>query len=125
MRTLFRIWIIILAVVLLAGCLACGRSRNGSGASVEATDFDLTDATDGMPNGWHIESYEGGYRIVFEDGAFGFETRGADDCRLCRAVDVNPETRYVLTADVRTESVQDGQGATLSIDNFSIDGSYI
>ena len=125
MRTLFRIWIIILAAVLLACCFACGRSKTGSGASVEATDFDLTYTTDGVPNGWHIESYEGGYRIVSEDGAFGFETRGADDCRLCRTVDVQPGTRYVFSADVRTESVRDGQGATLSIDNFSIDGSYI
>ena len=125
MRTLFRIWIIILAVVLLAGCFACGRSKTGSGASVEATEFDFSDATDGVPNGWHMDSYEGGYRIVSADGAFGFETRGADDCRLCRTVDVEPETRYVLTADVRTENVRDGQGATLSIDNFSIDGSYI
>ncbi len=125
MRKLFRIWIIILTFVLLVGCLACGRSKTGSDVLGEATDFDLTDATDGVPNGWHIESYEGGYRIVSEDGAFGFETRGADDCRLCRAVDVEPETRYVLCADVRTSSVKDGQGATLSIDNFSIDGSYI
>ena len=125
MRKLFRIWIILLAVVLLAGFLACGGSKTGSGASVEATDFDLTEATDGVPNGWHMDSYEGGYRIVSTDGAFGFETRGADDCRLCRTVDVKPETRYVLSADVRTENVRDGQGATLSIDNFAIDGSYI
>lgn len=125
MRKLFRIWIILLAVVLLAGFLACGGSKTGSGASVEATDFDLTEATDGVPNGWHMDSYEGGYRIVSTDGAFGFETRGADDCRLCRTVEVKPETRYVLSADVRTEAVRDGQGATLSIDNFAIDGSYI
>ena len=125
LRTLFRIWIILLAVVLLAGCLACSRSGAKTGAGGETIDFGFSDATDGVPNGWHVESYEGGYRIASEDGAFGFETDGEDDCRLCRTVDVNPGTRYVFSADVRTENVRDGQGATLSIDNFAIDGSYI
>lgn len=124
MRKLFRIWIIITAVVLLAGLFGCGRSGSASDAGA-ATDFDFTDATDGIPNGWYMNSYEGGYRIISQGDAFGFETWGEDDCRLCRMVDVAPGTRYVLSAEVRTEYVQNGQGATLAIDNFSIDGSYI
>ncbi len=120
-----RIWVVLLAVVLLAGLFACKRSGSASGADVPATAFDLSDMTNGVPNGWHMDSYEGGYRILSENGVFGFAVQGEDDCRLAQTVDVKPETRYVLSADVRTERVQNGQGATLSIDNFSIDGSYI
>lgn len=125
MRRLHRIWILLLAAVLLAGLFACKRSDSGSGVSASATDFDLSDTVNGVPNGWHMDSYEGGYAIVSTDGAFGFEPQGEDDCRLVRTVDVKPETRYVFSAEIRTENVEDGQGATLSIDNFSIDGSYI
>ena len=125
MRNLRRLWIVILAAVLLAGLFACKRSDSGTGAGAPATDFDLTETTNGVPNGWHMDSYEGGYAIFSTDGAFGFEPQGEDDCRLVRTVDVEPETRYVFSAEIRTENVEDGQGATLSIDNFPIDGSYI
>ncbi len=125
MRKAFGIWIIIAAIVLLAALLACGRSESTGGAGAETTDFDFTDATDGVPNGWYMNSYEGGYRILTEDGAFGFAVQGEDDCRLVRTIDVRPETRYVLHAEIRTGDVYGGQGATLAIDNFAIDGSYI
>ena len=125
MRKPTRIWAIILTVVLLAGLLACGRSESASDAGASAIDFDFSDAADGVPNGWYMNSYEGGYRILSEGGVFGFAAQGVDDCRLSRMVDVEPETRYVLRAEIRTEDVYDGQGATLSIDNFAIDGSYL
>lgn len=125
MRKLSRIGAIILTVVLLAGLFACGRSESGSGTGAPATVFDFADMTDGIPNGWYMNSYEGGYRILSENDAFGFAATGVDDCRLSRTVDVEPETRYVLSAEIRTEDVFDGQGATLSIDNYAVDGSYL
>ena len=124
MHKLQRIRITVLAVLLLAGLFACGRSGSSSGAA-ETVTFDFTDAEEGIPSGWYINSYEGGYRILSEPGVFGVETLGEDDCRLCRTVTVESRTRYVLSAEVRTEDVSNGQGATLSIDNFAVDGSYI
>ncbi len=115
---------LILAVLLLAGLFACKRTDSAKGG--ETTGFDFTNvAEDGTPNGWWLNSYEGGVTLFSDNGVFGFETLGADDCRLCRVVEVKPETTYVLYADMRTEDVRDGQGATLSIDNFSMDGSYV
>ena len=125
MRKLSRIGTIILTIVLIAGSFACGRSGSASDTNAQATVFDFTDMTDGIPNGWYVNSYEGGYRILSEGDAFGFAAAGEDDCRLSRTIDVEPETRYVLSAEVRTEDVFDGQGASLSIDNFAIDGSYL
>ena len=125
MRKKHRIWIILLAAVLLAGLFACRRSDPASGAEPSATDYDLTDTANGIPSGWHMDSYEGGYIVFSEDDAFGFTPQDEDDCRLVRTVTVEPETRYVFSAEIRTEDVEGGQGATLSIDNYSIDGSYI
>lgn len=123
MQKFHRIWTVVLAMLLLAGLFACGRSGSASGANAEALDFELT--ADGIPAGWYMNSYEGGYRILTENGVFGFAAQKKDDCRLCRTIDVAAGTHYVLSAEVRTENVQSGQGATLSIDNFAVDGSYV
>lgn len=125
MRKTHRIWIILLAVLLLAALFGCRRSESGAAAGGEAIEFDFSASVDGVPTGWSVNSYEGGYTMRSEGGAAGFSVGGYDDCRLCRTVAVEPETRYVLTADVRTEGVEDGQGATLSIDNYSVDGSFV
>ncbi len=122
LRNIQRIGILLLAALLLAGFLACAK---GERAASTAEAFDFTDAEGELPRGWAIESYEGRYQTTLEDGVFGISTVVADDCRLIRTVDVEPETRYVLTAEVKTRDVEDGQGATLSIDNFPVDGSYI
>ncbi len=122
MRKIQRIGILLLTALLLAGLFACAK---GERAEAAASAFDFTDTDGELPRGWEIESYEGKYRTTLENGAFGIFTETADDCRLYCDLDVEPETRYVLTAEVRTQDVTDGQGATLSIDNYSIDGSYI
>lgn len=125
MHKLHRICLFLLAALLLAGLFAC-KDAGSAGGNVEADRFDFTDfGEDGIPNGWWINSYEGGYKTFAENGAFGMETLGADDIRLCRTVEIEPDTVYVFAAEVRTEQVQDGQGATLSIDNYSIDGCYL
>ena len=125
MRKTQRIWILLLAVLLLAGLFGCKRKGAAQGGSGETVRFDLTKVTDGIPDGWWINSFEGGYETFAENGAVGFASFGADDLRLCRSVDVEPETGYVLSAEIRTENVRDGQGATLSIDNYSLDGCYL
>ena len=122
MRKQLRIRTVLLAALLLAACFACAKSDKGLPTG---NTFDFSDAGSGLPAGWSVNSYEGMYDTTLSDGVFGMETEIEDDCRLIRAVKVEPETRYVLTATVRTEDVSGGQGATLSIDNYSIDGSYI
>ena len=122
MRKQIRIGIILLAALIIAACFACKGSEK---AQPTENAFDFSDAGNGLPAGWSVNSYEGMYTSTLENGVFGMATEVEDDCRLCRSVKVKAQTRYVLTAMVRTENVQNGQGATLSIDNFSEDGSYI
>ena len=123
LRSIRRIGILLFTVLLTAGLFACtGKAQS---AAVTAQSFDFTDADDGLPRGWTVESYEGLYQTTLDGGVFGMSTRVADDCRLIRIIEVEPETRYVFSAQVRTQDVEEGQGATLSIDNYSLDGSYI
>lgn len=123
MRSIKRIGILILTGLLLVGLFACGKS--GHAVPQGATTFDFTDADGDLPRGWSVESYEEQYQTSLDHGVFGLYTTVEDDCRLIKTVDVEPETRYVFSAEVKTEDVTGGQGATLSIDNFPIDGSYI
>lgn len=115
---------ILLAVALLAGCSAC---ESASDSHAEVVEFDFTDCSDGVPRGWSINSYGGRYSKCQDgEGEVGFRTAGgSDDIRLIHTVEVKPETRYVLSGEIRTTNVEDGQGATLSIDNYAIDGCFI
>ncbi|MBR0507505.1 MAG: hypothetical protein IJJ86_02745 [Clostridia bacterium] len=125
MRNLHRIWIVLLACILLAGLFACGRSGSASGTEADATDFSFADAGNGLPEGWSVVSYEDRYETTLADGVFGLVPDGEDDIRLCRMQGVKPETVYRLSAEIRTENVRGGKGATLSIDNYAADGSFI
>jgi hypothetical protein len=120
-----RIWIVLLAGVLLAGLFACGRSGSASGSETDAIEFSFADAGNGLPEGWTVVSYEERFETALSDGAIGLFPNGADDIRLCRAQSVSPDTVYRLYAEIRTEDVHGGKGATLSIDNFSLDGSFV
>ncbi len=120
-----RILIILLAALLLAALFGCRRSDPLPGDDAELIAFDFSDARTGVPAGWSVNSYEGAYASLFEDGAVGFTTNGYDDCRLVHTVEVAPGKAYVFSAEIRTEDVFDGEGATLSIDNFAVDGSFI
>ena len=123
MRKIQRVGILLIIGLLL---VLFGCSKGGQSTPVQAEIFDFTDTADGvLPRGWSVDSYEGLYRTTLENGVFGISTRTADDCRLIRTVAVEPETRYVLSAEIRTQDVEGGQGATLSIDNYPIDGSYL
>ena len=122
MQTIRRIGILLLTAVLVAACFAC---KGSDGQETSASTFDFSDGGSGLPAGWWINSYEGAYTTTLENGVFGLSSQREDDARLCCTVKVKAQTRYVLTAQVKTENVTGGQGATLSIDNYSEDGSYI
>lgn len=121
MQTIKRIVCTLLAALLIAACFAC----SGTEIQDSVSTFDFSDDGSGVPAGWWVNSYEGLYTTALEDGVFMEASEVEDDCRLCCSVKVKAQTRYVLTAQVKTEDVANGQGATLSIDNFSEDGSYI
>ena len=122
MRTYIRTGILLLTALLLAASLACGKAGE---TQPSETAYDFSDSGNGLPAGWYINSYEGLYDTSLENGVFGMASDVSDDCRLCCTVKVKARTRYVLSAQVRTEDVEGGQGATLSIDNYSLDGSFI
>ena len=108
-------------VLLLAMLFGCGVSE---GTTYEAFDF-FERSSDGLPLGWSVVSYENLYEVACDGSAVTISTEVADDVRLVHQVPVSGGTHYVLEADVAVENVIGGEGATLSIDNYGIDGSYI
>jgi len=81
---------------------------------------------DGVPEGWSVRSYLAeDYTLHAENGVVTLSSQDYNDLRLTQLVEAEPGTAYVLTAEVSAAGVADGRGACLSIDNFSVDGSYI
>ena len=117
MRTV-RIAALLLAALALLGC------AKGGGVDSERFDFGEI-GNDGLPLGWTVQSFENQYTATLENGVVTLKSDVADDCRLLHTVAVAGGTRYVLSAELSTEGVQGGEGATLSIDNYAKDGSYI
>lgn len=81
---------------------------------------------DGVPEGWEVYSYQSqGYSVSAENGVVTLSAYEEDDLRLTQLVEVEENTAYVLSAQVAGENIRGGRGATLSIDNYSLDGCYI
>ena len=80
----------------------------------------------GAPDGWAVMSYlPDHYTVTAEDGTVTLTSSDSNDLRLFQTVEVEENTNYVFSAEVSAQGVVGGRGATLSIDNFSIDGCYI
>ena len=108
----------LLCMILLTGC-------SGSG-EIASVVFDFSDlSSNGLPIGWSTVSYENQYTADCTNGIVTLSSDVLDDCRLVREFPVSEKTRYVLEAELKTENVIGGQGAALSIDNYSVDGSYV
>lgn len=115
--------IVLLSVLLcsLLAALGCG-----SKGEVAAETYDFSElAANGLPLGWTVVSYENQYRVSVEDEVVTLSSEIADDLRLVHSVPVEGNTRYVLSGEIRTESVLGGQGASLSVDNYRLDGSFL
>ena len=122
MRRLSRLILIALALLLTAGSFACSKKNAGE----ESIEFDFSDvSTYGLPLGWTVVSYEEAYEAECSGGVAMIQSEIDDDLRLTRTVPVTGGEKYVLSAEIRTEDVTGGGGASLSIDNFSVDGSYL
>ncbi len=83
-------------------------------------------AGEDVPEGWTVVSYNSdGWSVSLEDGAVVLASSGANDLRLCQTVCVEENTAYVFAAEISASNVMGGRGASLSIDNYGIDGCYI
>ncbi len=118
----------IVAVLAVAVIVAAGfyfKKNRGGGASV-ATAYDLASAPGGLPEGWYVTSFENQYEAYGDEtGVVTLRSDVADDLRLCRKVAVEEGSLYVLTGEIATEGVTEGRGASLSIDNYSLDRSCV
>ena len=80
----------------------------------------------GMPVGWYTDAYvlDEGYTVFsvseseMEDGGHAAAIRniGENDARFAQKVQVDPESLYRFSGYIRTEGVEDGRGANLSVE---------
>ena len=116
--------VLAVAVIIVAG-FYLKKHRGGKSTSVSTT-YDLSCEPGRLPDGWYVNSYKNEY-WAYGDGT-GVITLGSDvedDLRLCRKVTVNGASRYVLSGEIATQDVVMGRGASLSIDNYSLDKSCV
>ena len=118
----------IVAVLAVAVAIVAGsyfKKHTGGRPSV-STAYDLSSQAGGLPEGWYVNSYENEYQAYGDGtGVVILSSDVADDLRLCKKVTVNEASRYVLTGEISTEGVEEGRGASLSIDNYSLDKSCV
>lgn len=85
-----------------------------------------------LPAEWEFEAYVSGDDAA-KAGLYEDETAGRcvgivngteNDSRICQTIAARPDTCYLVSGYIRTSSVTGGRGACLSIDNYSIDGTY-
>ena len=118
----------IVAVLAVAVAVVAGfyfRKNKGPGESISAA-YDLSCEPGGLPEGWYVSSYENDYRAYGDgSGVVTLSSDIADDLRLCKTVQVEEASLYVLTGYIATEGVAEGRGASLSIDNYSLDKSCV
>lgn len=95
-------------------------------------DFSVYSESADLPAGWELSAYYSDADSVLAttvqlDGggsAVSITNLAANDARVCQTAALKPDTCYRLSAEIRTTDVEYGTGATLSIDNYSIDGTY-
>ena len=115
----------VLAVAVIAVAGFYFKKQKGGGETI-STAYDLTSKAGALPDGWYVNSYEDQYQVYGdESGVVTLHSDIADDLRLCKKVTVQEGSLYVLTGYIATEGVANGRGASLSIDNYSLDKSCV
>ncbi len=90
-------------------------------------DFSRIDE-DGIPEGWYTEAYleDKGYSVFqvetsetegIKHAAF-IQNIALNDARFAQVVEVEPDTLYRVSADIRAEGIEEGHGANLSIEGI-------
>ena len=97
--------------------------------TAQAADQLLTNgslAGEGVPTGWEVRSYlKENYTVQTQNGETALTSHQANDLRVYQTLEVEENTAYVFSAEIAASDVTGGRGATLSIDNYSVDGCYI
>ena len=115
----------VLAVAVIAVAGFYFKKQKGGGETI-STAYDLSSKAGALPDGWYVNSYEDQYQVYGdESGIVTLQSDIADDLRLCKKVTVQEGSLYVLTGYIATEGVANGRGASLSIDNYSLDKSCV
>ncbi len=72
-------------------------------------------------NGWYTDMWQSGdtadVELIDGNAAVLISARSENDIRYCREFDVEPNSFYRLTCKIKTENVQNGNGANISILN--------
>ncbi|MBQ9211868.1 MAG: phospholipid carrier-dependent glycosyltransferase [Clostridia bacterium] len=113
--------------VALWGLLLALLGAAGAENLLENGSFEILDS-EGMPAGWQADAYvlDEGYTVFSvsqEDAVEGslaaaIRNIGENDARFSQKVSVEPESLYRFSGYVRTEGVEDGRGANLSIEGL-------
>ena len=115
----------VLAVAVIAVAGFYFKKQKGGGETT-STAYDLSSKAGALPDGWYVNSYEDQYQVYGdESGVVTLQSDIADDLRLCKKVTVQEGSLYVLAGYIATEGVANGRGASLSIDNYSLDKSCV
>ena len=108
------IFLLILCVVLQSAAFA-------DGSLLSNADFSLPE----LPEGWDTVAYEAeNYSVYTQNGALVIASAAENDVRVCQMIQVEPNTVYRLSAEISAEGVHGGRGVCLSVDNYTLDGSY-
>ena len=115
-----RRFVLIISAFLMALFPLCGAYAEEQ-VYIENPNFQYMDA-ESMPSGWYIDAWYTG------DGDFFVELDEADgntclhitnpvqnDVRLCQDIDVEPDSYYRISCDIKACGVSDGGGANVSV----------
>ena len=115
-----RRFVLIISVFLMALFPLCGAYAEEQ-VYIENPDFQYMDA-ESMPSGWYTDAWYTG------DGDFFVEMDEVDgntclhitnpaqnDVRLCQDIDVEPDSYYRISCDIKAQGVSDGGGANVSV----------
>ncbi|MEA5047669.1 MAG: glycosyltransferase family 39 protein [Eubacteriales bacterium] len=132
MRKLLAILLLLCVVLVPAAAFA----EEGDVISGEELlyngDFSVHSESASLPAGWELSAYQSDESSVGTvtsedengDAVIMLTNLVANDARICQNVAVSPDTVYRLSAEIRTNEVEGGTGANLSIDNYAADGTY-
>ena len=108
-------------IFLLILCTVLQSTAFADGSLLSNTDFSAPE----LPDGWDTVAYEAeNYSVYTQNSALVIASAAENDVRFCQMVKVEPNTVYRLSAEISAEGVHGGHGVCLSVDNYSLDGSY-
>lgn len=108
-------------IFLLILCTVLQSAAFADGSLLSNTDFSSPE----LPDGWDTVAYETeNYSVYTQNGALVIASAAENDVRVCQMVKVEPNTVYRLSAEISADGVHGGHGVCLSVDNYTLDGSY-